>query len=96
MEIFGVNAIWVIALCGVLCFGSFFVGIMFSLLDVVFTVIGAIIELILELFNTGPVPGCGCVVVLGLIFGCGAFMTWYLNAAETCGTADAVILCRFI
>jgi len=96
MEIFGVNAIWIALLCGAVCFGGFFFSIIFSLLEVIFSMVGAIIELGLELFNSGPVPGCGCVVFIGLVFGCGACASWYLSAAETCGTPDAVILCRFI
>jgi len=96
MEIFGVNIILIAGLCGLLCFGGFFLGIIFSVLDLVFTVVGAVIELMLTLFNTGPVPGCGCVVVLLLLFGCGICGSWYLSAVETCGTAEPIILCRFI
>ena len=94
MEFFGIGApIWLV-LCGLLCAGVFVLGFILPILDVVFEVIGAVIGFAFEIFNAGPVPGCGCIVLAMLILGCMGASFWFTDALSTCGTPDQVNLCR--
>ena len=91
---FGFDLPIVILICGVLCIGGLVIGVAFTLLDFVFDILGTVIGLAVDLIEVGPIPGCGCVMLAGLLFGCVLFGTWFVDAMATCGTAEAVNLCR--
>jgi hypothetical protein len=86
----------VILICGGMCVLGIVVVFVLPFLADLFSIIAGIVELSIDLATLGPVPGCGCVVVLGLCAGCAAGSVWLADVLSTCNTADAVNLCRFL
>ncbi len=87
--------IWV--LLGVGCCGLCVVGLILSAVAPIFDLIGGLLELIVNLvtglFGVGPIPGCGCAVLIAVVGGVlliGAFLAAVLS---TCGTTDATNFC---
>ncbi len=91
---FGLDAGLLLVGCGLLCVGVIVFGFIFPLLDLVFDVIGTLVGFIFDIAGVGPVPGCGCVILLLLVGGCGVFGIWFTDAMATCGTPEQVNLCR--
>jgi len=54
------------------------------------------LEIGLEIFAGGPIAWCGCFVVLGICGGCGALIFSIISVIPSCGTPNAVNLCRLI
>ncbi len=81
-----------------LCGGCVVVAILLVVLPFFMNIIGVIfnlLEFVTTLINLGPVPGCGCVM---LLLGCGCTSTVgyvLINALSTCGTPQAVNFCQF-
>lgn len=89
-----IDATLLLVVCGLVCVGTLVLAFVLPVLDVVFEVVGAIIEFSLEIFNAGPVPGCGCVILAVILATCAGVSIWFADALSTCGTADQVNLCR--
>lgn len=82
--------------CGLTCIVLFVLGTVLNALGVVFQVVGNIIELLVSLFNLGPVPGCGCaMLVLGALTCVGGGIV-VSNIIATCETAQRVAFCSWI
>ncbi|MFN8379026.1 MAG: hypothetical protein U0452_10180 [Anaerolineae bacterium] len=78
--------------CGLCVFGLA-ISIIAPILDIVMGIVGMLLDFASTLFGVGPIPGCGCVVVLALIASIlvvGALTTSILS---TCGTAQATNFC---
>jgi len=90
----GANVYVLLAVCcGGLCVLGLVLSIVAPLLDIVTGIVGMLLDFASTLFSVGPVPGCGCVVVLALIAAvlvAGALITSILS---TCGTAGATNFC---
>ncbi len=78
-------------LCGVL----FVLGTVLQAVGVVFNLLGGLLEILLNLFNLGPVPGCGCVLALGAIGLCGLMIYIAVNVSATCSGPNPVNFCVF-
>jgi hypothetical protein len=78
-------------LCGVL----FVLGTVLQALGVVFNLLGGLLELLVNLFNLGPVPGCGCVLAVGAIGLCGFMIYLAVNISATCSGSNPVNFCQF-
>jgi hypothetical protein len=97
MDVLGdISLLTVAVVCCVSCAGGlillFVIGIAADILGAVF----GIVEIGFDLFNAGPVPGCGCVLVIGVCGSCSAFTYFALQTLSTCGTPDAVNFCRLL
>jgi len=78
-------------LCGVL----FVLGTALQAVGVVFNLLGSLLEIVVNLFNLGPVPGCGCVLALGAIGLCGLMIYIAVNVSATCSGPNPVNFCVF-
>jgi hypothetical protein len=87
----------VYVLLGVCCCGLCIIGVVLSVvmpfLDIVMGLAGMVIDFAGMLFQAGPVPGCGCVVVVAFVVAVlvvGLLMTSVLSG---CGTPQATNFC---
>jgi hypothetical protein len=82
--------------CGVLCVIG--VGLLFSL-QILTSIVGAfanVAEVLGAVLSGGPLAWCGCILLFVI---CGAVILlsiWLVSILSTCGTADAVNLCRLL
>lgn len=87
----------VYVLLGVCCCGLCVLGLVFSIvapiLDMVMGVVGMLLDFASTLFGAGPIPGCGCVVVLALVASILAVGALTASILSTCGTAQATNFC---
>lgn len=79
-------------LCGVL----FVLGTVLNALGVVFHVLGGALEIAVNLFNLGPLPGCGCLVLLLAILTCVGGGMAINSVISSCGTAQQMNFCRLL
>jgi hypothetical protein len=61
--------------------------------DIAFGILGMVVDLASTLFEVGPVPGCGCVVVLALIGAVVLTGAVMVSITSTCGTPQATNFC---
>jgi len=80
--------------CGIVCIGLFVIGTVLNALGIVFELIGGLVEFAVNLFNFGPVPGCGCVVLAGAIAMCVVTALAVNSVLQTCGTPQQVNFCQ--
>ncbi len=78
-------------LCGVL----FVLGTVLQALGVVFGLFGWLLEIVVNLFNIGPIPGCGCLLALGGLGLCGLIIYIVVNVSATCSGPNPVNFCMF-
>lgn len=76
--------------CAVGIVGFFVLQFVGGVLDIVSGVMG----LVFGVLGGGPVAWCGCALVLMLLCGCGFMVYAYVGIIPSCGTANAVNLCR--
>ena len=96
---FGVDLGVIAIVCGC-CFGFLLLSGVLSLglniLGIFFDVFGVIIDLTTGLFGGGPGGCCGCLALLFILAGCGVLIFGVSDILSTCGTPDAVNLCRLV
>ena len=81
---------------GLLCVVLFVLGSVLNALGVVFEVIGGALEIAVNLFNMGPLPGCGCLaLVLAIVMCVGGGMA-VNSIVSSCGTAQQMNFCRLL
>jgi hypothetical protein len=78
-----------------LCVVLFVIGTVFQVLGTVFGVLGNVLDVVIGLFNIGPVPGCGCVIAIGGLALCGVTIYLVSNIAATCSGPNPVNFCLF-
>lgn len=81
--------------CALLCVIGPMLLFALQFLDIVFGILGAVVDAVGGVFGGGFEGCCGCIVLLVLLFGCGAGILILVTSLQTCGTPDAVNLCRF-
>lgn len=90
----GNNVYVLLAVC---CCGLCGLGLAMSILgpfvDIAFGILGMIVDVASTLFEAGPVPGCGCVVVAALIAAVLLVGAIVLSITSTCGTPQATNFC---
>ncbi len=69
------------------------VGLVLTVLAPVFDLLGGIVEMVVGLFGVGPVPGCGCVVVVALVASVLVVAALTMSILSTCGTPNATNFC---
>lgn len=97
MDFFGeVSPLLLVCGCALLCVAG--IGLLFVLqvLDVVLGVVGGVVDLFGAFFGGGFEGCCGCIVLLAVIAGCFGLTVIAVNLVQTCGTPDAVNLCRVL
>lgn len=82
--------------CGILCIVLFVIGTVLNALGIVFELLGGLAEFAINMFNFGPVPGCGCVVVVGVIALCIGTVLAVNSVLQTCGTPQQVNFCQLL
>lgn len=82
--------------CALSCVVIFVLGTVLNMLGVVFEVLGSILELLAGLFNFGPVPGCGCLLLVFAIISCVGGVTLFNSIVSTCDTASRMLFCSWI
>jgi hypothetical protein len=80
--------------CALLCVVLFVLGMALQVIGTVFQLLGGLLEIAGEVFNFGPVPGCGCVLVLMVLGLCGGLALMLSNLSATCGTVNQIMICR--
>lgn len=95
LDILGSGAPLLIALgCIVLCIVGVILFIGMQIIGGVFGIFGGVVDVVFELATAGPVPGCGCVVVVVGCMLCVGVVLAISSVLSTCGTPDAVNFCR--
>lgn len=91
-----IDPLLLVVCVGGLCAVGGLILVVFNALGGVVQIIGGLAGLFLDVLGSGPVGWCGCFAVLGL--GCGlVWLTGYvLSVVQTCGTAQAINLCRLL
>lgn len=87
----------VLVLCGLLCCGGLFVGIVLPILGIfgdVIGLVGHIFGAFFDILSGGPLAWCGCFLVLFGCFICFGLVVTIISILSTCGTPDAVNFCR--
>lgn len=96
MEIFGqINSTTLVLLCGGLCLFAIFAFIILPIFSSILGVVFGVLDVFLSLFQAGPLPGCGCVMLLAGCACTGTLAFVLFDALMTCNTADPVNFCRF-
>ncbi|NJL54631.1 hypothetical protein HC928_05115 [bacterium] len=98
MDLFGeVSPLLLVCGCALLCVVGIALLFVLQLLDVVLSVIGGVFGPFRRVSSGGGFEGfCGCIVLLVLFGGCCGLTVLTVNLVQTCGTPDAVNLCRVI
>lgn len=86
-----IDPILLVVLCSVLCCGGAVVLAIFTILGGAFDLIGSLVEL---LIGVDPFGGCGCLLMPFACLLCGGVVYSLASILATCGTPDAVNLCR--
>jgi uncharacterized membrane protein len=76
-----------------LCVVLFILGTVLQVVGTVFSFLGGLLETVINLFNTGPVPGCGCVVAVAVVALCGILVYLAVNVSATCSGPNPVNFC---
>lgn len=79
-----------------LCGALFVIGTLLQALGIVFNLLGGLLELLVNLFNLGPIPGCGCVLAVGAVGLCGLVIYIAVNVNATCSGPNPVNFCMFL
>lgn len=86
-----------IVICAV---GFCLLGIVGSLLlnffSIFLDILGGIIGLVWEVLASGPIGWCGCLLAVTLICGVVWLISYLLAVLPTCGTPEAINLCRLL
>lgn len=72
--------------CGLLCLVVFVIGFVLQAISGVFDLIFGLVELLINLLQSGPVAWCGCLVVIAGMAAFAGAVFLYLNAPESCAT----------
>jgi hypothetical protein len=84
-------------LLGACCCGLCVVGLALSILgpfvNIAVGIVGMILDLASTLFELGPVPGCGCVIVAALVGAVLLAAAIMVSLTSTCGTPQATNFC---
>ncbi|MFW5708771.1 MAG: hypothetical protein ACOCX5_00990 [Chloroflexota bacterium] len=86
----------IVLICGGLCVGGFVVMFLLSFVGEILELGLGVLEFFGEALLWGPLPGCGCIFVLVACGMCGALVWLAADVLATCGTPDAVNLCRLL
>lgn len=80
--------------CGLLCVVGVALSLGFQLVGGFLDLVGGVFAIFGGLTGGGEISCCGCIVLLGglSVCGVGAFAIYQLT--QTCGTPDAINLCR--
>lgn len=84
-----------IVCCALLCVVGPVLLFALQFIDVLLGIIGVFIDAVGGLFGGGFEGCCGCIVLLVLLLSCAAGILLTVSLLQTCGTSDAVNLCRF-
>lgn len=82
-----------IVLC-LLCVVGLLLGFLLQFLGIAFDVIGGILDVVFQVISGGPIAWCGCLLLIGGCGICGVFMYGVYGALQTCGTPEALNICR--
>lgn len=82
--------VWVL-FCSLLCCGGAIILVVLSVIGGAFELLGSLIEL---LIGIDPFGGCGCLFMPFACLLCGGVLYSVASILSTCGTPDAVNLCR--
>lgn len=83
-------------LCLVCFLGFGLIGFVLSLLGFIGDLVGGVTNILFGLLGCGPLPGCGCVVVVIGLAGCGVMSMYVVRIVQSCGTPQAVNFCRLL
>lgn len=86
----------VLAVCGGLCLLCLVGNVLLfglQILGLLFELVGNLFEVLFGFLNAGPVAWCGCIVLIGLLIGCGVLFSLVSTALSACGTPDATNIC---
>lgn len=92
----GAQPFTLVLLCCGLCIGGIVLFFIFPLVTGLLEIVFGLFETLLDIANIGPLPGCGCIVLIAGCGLCGAVTLFVSNVLSTCGTPDAVNFCRFL
>lgn len=81
-----------LALCGC-CLLGLILSFALQILGIVGSLLGVIFDLIGGLIGGGPVAWCGCLVAIGGLGACGLLTALVISALQACGTPQATNLC---
>jgi hypothetical protein len=82
--------------CSVICVVLFVLGTFLNALGVVFELLGGVFEIAVNLFNMGPLPGCGCIALLLALVICVGGGLAVNSIVSSCGTAQQMNFCRLL
>jgi len=82
----------VLALCGC-CLLGLILSFAFQILGIVGSLLGVIFDVIGGLIGGGPGVWCGCLAALGGIAVCGLLAYVIISGLQACGTPQATNLC---
>jgi uncharacterized protein involved in cysteine biosynthesis len=83
-----------LVICGLLCVGGVVLLVVLQVLGGVLGFLFGFVEMFLGILSGGPASWCGCLAVLIGIVVCGGLAFMLAGALSSCGTPDAVNLCR--
>ncbi len=83
-------------LCLVCFLGFGLIGFVLSLLGFIGDIVGGVTNMLFALLGCGPLPGCGCLVAVIGLAGCGVLSLYVVRVVQSCGTPQAVNFCQFL
>lgn len=92
----GGNLPWIGVLCALLCVGLVILSLVMQFLDIFLGIVGAVFSLLFGVLEGGPIAWIGCLfLILGCAV-CGLLVALLGSALATCGTPDAMNICRIL
>jgi hypothetical protein len=85
-------AVGCVLLCGVGI--VLFLGL--QIIGGIFEIFSSVLSLFFDILGGGPLSWCGCLLFIVLCVGCVGLTLLGIQALSTCGTQEAVNLCRLI
>lgn len=90
------NPFFVAIACSLLCVVGILGFVLLQILGFGLSILAGLLELIVGVFTGGPIAWCGCFLMVGVVGACCILTLGIALLAPSCGTPDAVNLCRLL
>lgn len=90
------NAALIGVVCACLCGVLVVLGILLQFLSGTLELVVGVFEFIFQIISGGPLAWCGCLLMILGICACAFCGILFFSAIQTCGTPDALNICRLL
>lgn len=75
------------------CVAGFALALILPLASAILSIVGGLLDFVMDLLTGGPVTWCGCLLALVVVGGCCGLAALISYVLSTCGTPQAVNFC---